>query len=130
MVEDIRKAIVSAWAKYRELVQKGDASGLSELYTEDAVLLYPRRDMIKGRKAIKETMESYFERGVKDIELNTIEVIGRGDNVAELGTYVLRWEPKGQRALEEKGKYVVVWKRTPKGWQIHWEVSNTSLPAP
>ena len=130
--EEVRKAIESICAKYCELVRKRDAAGAAELYAEDAVLLLTNRDMIKGRKAIKETMEWMLsaELGVKDLEVNTIEVVGTGDIVAQLGTYVLKAQPKGQKALEDKGKYITVWKRTPKGWQFYWDIWNTSLPAP
>lgn len=51
-----------------------------------------------------------------------------GDALAELGTYIAKVLPKGQKVMESKGKYVFLWKRTPEGWKVHWEVELEDRP--
>jgi len=130
MSEEDRKAILGGCVKGCELIRKGDAAGYAELYTEDAVGLPPNSDMIKGRKAVKDAMEGAFAAGLKDMETKPVEVIVAGDIAVEVATYVQKFQPKGQKAFEDRGKYVTVWKRTPKGWKVYLDIWNTSLPPP
>ena len=131
MSEEARKAIVSVLAKFSQLIRKGDAAGLTALYEEDAIIFPPNMDMIQGGKAIKELWEMAFtEMGLKEADYTTVGVVGTGDTVASMGRYVAKTQLKGQKAMEDKGKYILLWKRTPKGWKIHWDISNSSLPPP
>ena len=130
MSQEVKKAIMANNAKFRELIKKGDAAGIANLYTEDSCLLPVNSDLIKGRNTIKEYWTGGIAAlGLKDLELKTVEVVGTGDYVTELGTYITRAQPKGQKAFEDRGKYLVVWKHTSKGWQLHWDMWSTSLPA-
>jgi hypothetical protein len=38
-----------------------------------------------------------------------------------MGEYHLKMEQG-----EDRGKYVVMWKSTPEGWKLHWDIWNTS----
>jgi len=58
---------------------------------------------------------------LKDVDLKTVEVVGEGDSVTEMGEYHLKMEQG-----EDKGKYMVVWKSPPEGWKLHWDIWNTS----
>ena len=55
---------------------------------------------------------------------------GEGDQVTEYGEYKLKFAPEGKPAGEDTGKYMVLWKKTEDGWQLHWDMFNTNLPAP
>jgi len=129
--EEGRKGTVSVLAKASEFVRKRDVAGLVSIYTEDAIVLAPNMDMIRGGKAIKEFWEAGFNvLGYKDCEFTTAEVVGTGETITEWGRYFLKAQPKGQKAIEDRGKYITLWKRTPKGWKIHWDIFNSSLPPP
>ncbi len=129
MVDDVKKEIMKANAGFRELVKKADAAGLADMYTEDGCLLPSNSDFVRGRKAIKEFWGTVIKSmHVKDVELNTLDVLGTGDIATEMGGYVMKVQPPGSKVVEDKGKYVVLWKKTPKGWRLQWDVWNTSLP--
>jgi len=130
MSEKVREAIEKANLKFAEGLRKGDAAGVAALYTEDAVLLPPNCEMVRGRQGIKEFWGAAIQMGVKNGVLTTVEVSGSGDMFHEMGKYTLKIEPKGQKPIEDKGKYIVVWKRTADGWKIHRDIWNSSIPLP
>lgn len=67
--------------------------------------------------------------GIKDAVLTTVNVSGAGDYAYEIGKFLLTIQPSGQAAMQQAGKYVVVWKKTAAGsWQLHVDIWN-SLPA-
>jgi len=129
MSEKVRTAIEKANVRFVEEVRKGNASGLSLLYTEDAVLLPPNSDKVLGRKATEKFWGGAISQlGLKDAVLKTEELTGSGDTYTEVGSYTLKLQAKGQKPVEDKGKYVVIWKQTPDGWKLHRDIWNSNLP--
>lgn len=67
--------------------------------------------------------------GIKEIVLTTVEIIGMGDMVCEIGKAAVTIQPEGQETIEDIGKYVVIWKKTADGaWKLHVDIWNTNLP--
>lgn len=130
MSEEIRKMIAEVNRKFGEAVRNQDPVALASLYTEDACLLPPNSEMIRGRQEIQETFGGMMQMGWKDAILTTVELLGSGDIVQEIGKYKQKIQPEGQEAIEDIGKYIVVWKKTTEGWKLHWDILNTSLPPP
>jgi len=128
--EEVRKAVAEGCVMFGKHVREGNAGAIAALYTTDACLLPPNFGMIRGRKQIEEFWGGAISGfGLKDAILTTVELHGTGDIVTEVGEYLLKIQPKGQKEMEDKGKYVVAWKHTPEGWRLHRDIWNTSLPA-
>jgi len=126
----VRQAIEEANAKLGEAVRMGNAAALASLYTEDAKLLPPNSEMITGREGIEAFWGGGLQMGIKDATLTTVEVLGMGDMVCEIGKVELVIQPEGQEAIADTGKYLVIWKKTSDGtWKLHVDIWNTSLPA-
>jgi uncharacterized protein (TIGR02246 family) len=129
-VEKVRKAIEESNLKFGEAARQGDAAALAALYTEDATLLPPNSEMIKGREGIEAVWSAVIQMGAKGVVFTTVDVYGSGDLAYEVGNYVLTIQPEGQEPIEDKGKYVVVWKQIADGsWKMHVDIWNTSLLA-
>jgi len=128
MSGEVRKAIDEANASFGKCVRAGDAAAIAACYTEDACLLPPNSGMIHSRKGVQEFWGGAISRfGLKDVIFTTMELFGAGDTITEVGEYLLKIQPQGQKQMEDKGKYIVVWKNTPQGWKLHRDIWNTSL---
>jgi uncharacterized protein (TIGR02246 family) len=127
MVEEVRKAIEKANLKWCEGLRQSDAAAMAALYTEDAAVLPPNSEMIRGRQGIEKFWGAAIQMGVKDAVLTTMELSGSGDIIHEIGNYALQIHPKGQKPIEDKGKYIVIWKHTASGWKLHRDIWNTNL---
>jgi uncharacterized protein (TIGR02246 family) len=126
----VRQAIEEANVKFGEAVRLSDATAIVGLYTEDAKLLPPNSDMVQGREGIEAFWGGGLQMGIKDAVLTTVEVLGMGDMVCEIGNYDLTVQPEGQEAMKDNGKYLVIWKKARDGtWKLHVDIWNTSLPA-
>lgn len=131
MTEDVRKAIEKVNLKEGEGFRRGEAAAVAALYTEDAVLLPPNSEMIQGRQKIEEFWSIAMQMGVKDVVLTTVELSKVcGDTVHEMGNYTLKIHPIGKKPIEDKGKYIVIWKHTADGWKLHRDIWNSNLPPP
>jgi uncharacterized protein (TIGR02246 family) len=126
----VRQSIEEANVRFGEAARLGDATALAMLYTEDARILPPNSEMIQGREGIEAFWGGGFQMGIKDIVLTTVEVLGMGDMVCEIGNAQVSIQTEGMDAIEDMAKYLVVWKKGEDGmWRLHVDIWNTSLPA-
>jgi uncharacterized protein (TIGR02246 family) len=125
-----RKAIAAANLKFGEAVRQGNAAAVGALYAEDAILLPPGSEMITGRVGIQEFWQGGLKMGIKDAVLTSVDVTAYGNTAVEIGTYALKIQPEGQAAVEDHGKYVVIWKKAEGAWKLSVDIWNSSLPVP
>lgn len=109
-------------AKWIELFNKGDFSGIASLYSTDAIAFPPGSAMVKGRTAIEAMWKSMAEQ-VTDPKLTTVDIKPLGSSAArEIGTFVLK--TKGSAPQEVTGKYVVVWEKVGDDWKLATDIWN------
>jgi len=103
---------------------KGEAAAVAVLYTEDAYVLPPGAEMVKGRAAI----EAFWRQAAQqmtDAKLTTVDVLPLGPEAArEVGTVTLK--TKTQPPQEVVGKYVVVWRKVGGDWKLATDIGNTN----
>ena len=125
----VRAEIEAVNAQIAGAVQEGNAAAVSAFYTENAVLMPPGGPRVFGRDNAEATWTAMISSGLKELTLSTVEVMGSGNTICEIGEYVIRMEPRGRRAYSEEGKYHMVWRRNSAGaWRIHVDIWNKNNP--
>jgi uncharacterized protein (TIGR02246 family) len=103
---------------------KGDAQAVAAMYAEDAYVLPPGSDIVKGRAAV----EAFWRQAAQqmgDAKLTTLDVLPLGRNAArEIGTVTLK--TKSQPPQEVVGKYAVVWRKIGGRWKLATDIWNTN----
>lgn len=128
-MSEVKKKIEHENQKFGEYVRKGDVKALAGMYTDGASLLPAGTSAVNGRKAVEEFWGGAIKSmGLKDATLRTMEVVGSGDTVTERGEYIMKMQAAAGKAMEDHGKYMVVWRNTPEGWKLHWDMWTTNQP--
>jgi uncharacterized protein (TIGR02246 family) len=132
MVQAVRSRIEETNAQFMAALNKGDTAKVAELYTVDAIVLPPNAETVRGREAAKQLFDGMVQQmGIPTLTLTTVEVTELGDTAHEVGTYTMRLQPAGGDAVNDSGKYVVIWKRQGDGaWKLAVDIWNTDLPMP
>ena len=125
-MEKVREAITSANRNFMDAFRRGDAAGIAELYTSEAKLLPPDSQMMSGREAIQSFWQGAMDMGIKEAELETVEVEAEGNLACEIGRFSLTVQPEGGEGTTLTGKYVVVWKNQGGTWKLHADIWNTN----
>jgi uncharacterized protein (TIGR02246 family) len=107
--------------------KRGDMATLASLYAEEAKLMPPGSEMLRGRQAIEQFWRAAQEQiGIKEIRLDVQEVEAGVDYGYEVGRATLRIEPQNGQAMTDTMKYLVAWKRETDGaWQLAADIWNS-----
>jgi uncharacterized protein (TIGR02246 family) len=120
---ETREAIETANARWMEAVNSDDGETVAGLYTSDAFLLPPGSEPIGGTEDVRAFWTAAASAG-NQFELDTRELYGVGDMLAEVGGYVLT-APTG--AHLDHGKYMVLWKKEDGEWKLFRDIWNSSM---
>ena len=122
----VRNEISSANENFMTAFSQGDAAGVAALYTENGQVLPPNSEFVTGKEAIQAFWQTIIDMGIKEINLEIIEVDGHGNTAIEISKYTLRGD--GEQVID-KGKYIVIWKKENGQWKLHRDIFNSSMPA-
>ncbi len=117
-------------AKWVAAFKQRDFAVIEALYASDGLLLPSNSPPVEGPKAIVEVWKSWAE--LPNVEVvfgaNRIEASSSGNMAYDYGWYTFAFDTDNGR-FEDKGKYVVVWKKVGGAWKVAADIFNTNLPA-
>jgi uncharacterized protein (TIGR02246 family) len=123
MAQD-KATIQSLNDKFAQAFNAGDAAAVAALYTEDALILPPGGEMMKGKGAIQAFWKGATEQ-LGNGKLTTVDVKPLGNEAArEIGTFT--FQTKGAQSQDITGKYVVVWEKVGSDWKLATDIWNTN----
>ena len=116
--------------RFADAFNHADWDTVAAFYADDAVTLMPNADAKHGRAAIRQGFNAMAGLNA-NLRLTTDRVVQSGDLAYETGTYDMTMSPSGTAPMNDRGKYLTVWRRQADGtWKIVADSINTSLPAP
>lgn len=120
------QAILDRDAHWNAVLAAHDLDGVVGMYSPDASLMPPNAPRVEG-EALRATWKAML--GAPGMKLvlkpEAVTVAGSGDLATDRGTYVLNIDG----APEDRGKYVVVWKKVGGEWKAFQDIFNSDLPA-
>jgi uncharacterized protein (TIGR02246 family) len=127
--EQVLQAIQEEIAIYSTALRERDLNTILGTYMDDAVVLPPDGDMLRGKEAIGQMYESLWEIGLQEVILTTIEIGGSGDLAYEIGRTRVQIQPEGMEVITDSTKYLVIWKKQPDGkWKVYADMFSFSVP--
>jgi ketosteroid isomerase-like protein len=111
----VEAEIDASTERFLQELARGDAAAAASVYDEDAILLPPTGEAVRGRKAIESFWQSGIEIGVRTIELEPHERGEAGLLVYEVGRYRMVMQAAEDQPTLEHGAYVVLHRQEPDG---------------
>ena len=115
--------------KYMEFYNNGDASGVADLHMDDALVMPPNIDMVKGKESIKKAISDEISAGATDLVFTTLDMYDNEEYVTEVGRFSLNVKDEGEIVMTDSGKYIVLWEQVSKNnWLMKADIWNSDLP--
>lgn len=96
-------------------------------YAADGAIMPPNSISISTPQGFLSFFNNGYEHGIRKVSLHTTGLFGRSINmINEEGLYELKDE---KEQTIDKGKYLVVWKKTRNGWKMYRDIFNSNLTA-
>ena len=115
--------------KYMEFYNNGDASGVADLHMDDALVMPPNINMVKGKESIKKAISDEISAGSTDLVFTTLDMYGNEEYVTEVGRFLLNVKDEGEIVMTDSGKYIVLWEQVSKNnWLMKADIWNSDLP--
>lgn len=108
--------------------QQRDAAQVAAIYADDATLMPPHNDMLRGREAIEQFFRKGIGMGLHDFRIETLEVDAREDLAYEVGRFQRKVSTVRGDELTDTCKYVMLWRRHPEGWRPQSDIWNSAGP--
>ena len=123
-------SLSSVGAAFAAAMGAGQADAVSDLYTQDAVVMPPNGAMVKGRTAIVTYWKGMLAQGKVELEVSIMAVAAQDAIGYDAGQYALViTAPDGQQT-KDAGKYLTVLKRGDDGkWRLAFDMWNSDLAA-
>jgi uncharacterized protein (TIGR02246 family) len=125
----VGEAVAANNHRFAAAAARGDPGGMAAVYADDAELLPPDTEPLRGREGIERFWRGGIEMGICGIELETLSLQASDGVAFEVGRWTLRIEPDCGETEADVGKYVVVHRRQPDGsWRRAVEIFNWNAP--
>ena len=127
---DAEAAIRHANSEFSANARAANAQAIVDnFYAPDAVVMAPNMPALRGREALRQFWAGFLTTGAIDLTLTSDNVTQRDDIAVEMGHYDLTITPKDGPVAKDKGKYVVMWKKSKGRWWAVEDIFNSDMPA-
>ena len=110
-----------------------DADRCMSCYADDASVFRPGNPTVTGKDATRKGLDAFFAVPGASFSLQTAKVVASrsGDLAYTYGTYAATMNDAKGKPVNDKGKYVAVYRKQPDGkWKVVADIFNSDLPAP
>ena len=127
---DIASIILAMDQEFMRNVEAKNAEQLvNAFYAEDAQVFPPSQPLVSGREAIKQLWRAMVPL-LQRVTLTTTRIEASGELAYGTGTYEMTLSQPDGSAVEDRGKYVVVYRRQTDGsYRAVADIFNSSRPA-
>lgn len=117
---------------FEAALRSGDASAAASIYADDATLVAPAAEVLRGRAAIERFWRTGVETGIESVTLARLDLQLQGDVAFEVGEYALHVASESGGPIVDRGRYLIVHRIEPDGsWRRAAEMfSPDQVPSP
>jgi ketosteroid isomerase-like protein len=117
-----------AWS---EAAGKKDAEAVAGFMSDDGATMPPNEPALEGKEAVKKGWQDLLS--LKDSKVKweptQVQVSESGDMGFTTGTYTLSYTDANGGKVDDKGKYLEMWKKVDGKWKCYLDMYSSDMPA-
>jgi ketosteroid isomerase-like protein len=108
-----------------QAIARADWDSAAKIYADDAVIFAPGVPPVVGRQAIASFWRAVAKKGMRELELQLMDLTASGDQMDVVGKYVM-YGPDA--TVLDVGKFLAQYRRDARGsWRLSRDVLNSSM---
>lgn len=115
-------------ATFAAAINAKDVTAAIELWIEDATIVQPNGETVRGKPAVASALQALVDHGVR-LEIDVSNVFVGGDVATVVGALTLNGTDGDSEPFAQRSSSVVVYTRGADGWRIAID-APWGLPAP
>lgn len=124
-----RAAVQELAQRFIKALIAGDMPELLDCYDDDIVFEAPGLPMIIGKAGVEKHYRMVFGLKVTACRQVPERIEERADCVIEAGSYVMNLAPAGAPPIEDRGKYLLVYRQTGGKWRMWFDMVHSDTSA-
>jgi len=112
---------------FRTAFNTGNYDQVAALFSGEGIFMAPNHEPAVGPKAIERKLREFGDNGYQDLRVETTRVDYSGDMAMEVGRYTVAIVKESGAAVNDRGKYLAVWRRL-GAWRLVAECWSSNLP--
>jgi ketosteroid isomerase-like protein len=111
---------------FAKALQAGDARTISQVYAENALLMAPDAETVRGRCDIEQFYQDILGLGFHDHVYERIALEERADLGYEAAQFTMLTKNEQGEVIETRGKHLLILKYVDDRWWVHIDIWNNS----
>jgi uncharacterized protein (TIGR02246 family) len=127
------KAIREADAAWLNAITTKELEKTLSFWADDGVTMEPGRPIIVGKDAVRKMWQEFLAMPDVSLTWTTTQIVvaKAGDIAYQHGTYEFSMKDSKGKPIQEKGKYLTVWRKQADGaWKVSIDIHNSDGPPP
>ncbi len=125
-MKSLNEGIQEIHETFIEGLQAGDARTISQVYAENALLMVPDAETVRGRHDIEEFYQDILGLGFHDHVYERIALEERSDLGYEADQFTMLTKNEQGEIIETRGKHLLILKYIDDRWWVHIDIWNNS----
>lgn len=129
--EEAKAFIIKANDEIERWYREKKTDSLLTHMSDNVIQFPPHNKPLMGKDSIKKYWDQLLQFGNINFSLHTNEVTASGPLAIEWGTYELAFIPSENSPIpqfQDRGNYLVYWKKQNDEWKIVWDAPVSTLP--
>jgi uncharacterized protein (TIGR02246 family) len=120
---EFRTALPDLQQSFIEAYNSRDLARVVELYADDAYVVRPNREVVRGRDAIREYHAGRMQSGQRFLSMTTLTVVAEATAAIEVTDAMIEFSGLESGVVRQTSRLVAIWKRQADGaWKLDADV--------
>ena len=127
------KAIREADAAWLKAVAAKDVDKALSFWVDDCITMEPGRPIVVGKEAVRKLWQDSMALPDMSVTWTTTQIVvaKAGDIAYQYGPYEFSMKDSKGKPVQERGKYLTVWRKQADGnWRVVIDTFNSDAPPP
>jgi len=123
LAEEFRTLLPELKERFIDAYNRRDLSAVTNFYVEDAYLLFPNKNIVRGREAIRDYHSRQMGSGQRFVSMTTQALVTEATSAIEITDGIIEVSGEDGQKARHAARVVAIWRRQADGgWKLEADI--------